>query len=146
MGQIFPLHCALNVLMIHFQSVLQQENLPRSTSSWGSSSPGWIRLCRPSTRPKKSGKILITSSKVPCYFLVVFFIWYLKFSNINVEHQSKLRNVENLDNARLGKLKTDRYDTYQAVMWLRENRHRFRAPIHEPPVLSVSVHFVSWVF
>jgi len=55
--------------------------------------------------------------------------------------RSKLKTLQDLDGARLNKLRGDRPDVYRAVIWLRENKHRFKATIHEPPILSVISHF-----
>lgn len=55
--------------------------------------------------------------------------------------RSKLKTLQDLDGARLNKLRGDRPDVYKAVMWLRDNKHRFKATIHEPPILSVILHY-----
>ncbi|XP_046447259.1 structural maintenance of chromosomes protein 5-like isoform X2 [Daphnia pulex] len=57
------------------------------------------------------------------------------------EFQSKVKSIEDIDKNRLNLLRADRGLTpvYEAVMWLRENKNKFRAPIHEPPLISLSV-------
>ena len=57
-------------------------------------------------------------------------------------YQSKLKNIEDVDKNRLDLLSGDHglTHTHQAVMWLRENKHKFRAPIHEPPLMPVRTH------
>lgn len=66
------------------------------------------------------------------------FIWY------GIEFQSKKKNIEDVDNQRLNALKTEFNlgQVYDAIIWLRANKDRFRAPIYEPPIISVSLFFV----
>ncbi|XP_052777305.1 structural maintenance of chromosomes protein 5-like [Mya arenaria] len=56
-------------------------------------------------------------------------------AGINKELQS-LRNIEN---QRLEGLRSKHRDTYTAVMWLRENKARFKGIIHEPIMLCVNM-------
>lgn len=53
-----------------------------------------------------------------------------------------MKSIEDIDKNRLNLLRADRGLTpvYEAVMWLRENKNKFRAPIHEPPLISVRLH------
>jgi hypothetical protein len=53
-----------------------------------------------------------------------------------------VKSIEDIDKNRLNLLRADRGLTpvYEAVMWLRENKNKFRAPIHEPPLISVRLH------
>ncbi|KAL4235855.1 Structural maintenance of chromosomes protein 5 [Mactra antiquata] len=58
--------------------------------------------------------------------------------NLNgIQHElTVLRNIENL---RLQTLRAKHKDTYDAVLWLRENQHQFQSTIHEPPMLCVNM-------
>ena len=42
-------------------------------------------------------------------------------------------------NRKLEILQRENPDAYQGVLWLRENRHQFKAPVHEPIMLSIEV-------
>ena len=54
---------------------------------------------------------------------------------------SSLRKLADVGERKLENLKRWDKDTYDAVLWLRqaENREKFKAPIIEPPCLSLSV-------
>ena len=43
-----------------------------------------------------------------------------------------------MKNRRLEHLRNRYKDTYNAVLWLRANQHKFHAPIHEPILLQAS--------
>ena len=49
-----------------------------------------------------------------------------------------MRRQRDQADSRLMLLQQKSGDTYDAIMWLRENQHRFRKPIVEPIVLVVS--------
>ena len=53
--------------------------------------------------------------------------------------QRRLEALESVSNQRLNNLKGFQKDTYQAVLWLRENKKRFKAEVYEPIVLLVNV-------
>jgi len=56
----------------------------------------------------------------------------------NINHiQRKIEQLENVANQRLNNLKSFQRDTYNAVIWLRENRHLFKEEVFEPIVLLV---------
>jgi len=52
---------------------------------------------------------------------------------------SKIKNMEDVDRNRLEMLRRDRPQVHEAVVWLRENKARFRGPIYEPLVLSLNI-------
>lgn len=52
--------------------------------------------------------------------------------------KSRITKLEDMKNRRLEFLRNRYKDTYNAVMWLRENQHRFKGPVHEPILLQVS--------
>ena len=49
-----------------------------------------------------------------------------------------MRRQRDQADSRLMLLQQKSGDTYDAIIWLRENQHRFRKPIVEPIVLVVS--------
>ena len=51
--------------------------------------------------------------------------------------KSRITKLEDMKNRRLEFLRNRYKDTYNAVIWLRENRHRFKGPVHEPILLQV---------
>ncbi len=55
--------------------------------------------------------------------------------NTNVTSQE----LDNIDAQRLAKLKERSMDAWTAVLWLRNNKSRFKSPIHEPIFMSLSV-------
>lgn len=55
-----------------------------------------------------------------------------------LECASKIRNIEDVDKKRLEMLRRERPQAYDAVMWLRNNKERFKANIYEPLAISVS--------
>lgn len=63
-----------------------------------------------------------------------------RIRNEIVEYQSKIKNIEDVDRNRLNMLRGEGLTPiYHAVIWLRENKNKFRAPIYEPPLISLSV-------
>ena len=66
-----------------------------------------------------------------------FFSAMLFFKDI----KSRITKLEDMKNRRLEFLRNRYKDTYNAVIWLRENQHRFKGPVHEPILLQVS----EWV-
>ncbi len=52
--------------------------------------------------------------------------------------QAALQKMQDIENRRLDVLRRKSKDTYDAVLWLRANKHLFRATIHEPLMLIVS--------
>ncbi|XP_060572956.1 structural maintenance of chromosomes protein 5-like [Ruditapes philippinarum] len=58
----------------------------------------------------------------------------------NINGMSKdLQALRNIENQRLQTLRAKHKDTYDAVMWLRENRDKFKGNIHEPIMLCVNM-------
>ena len=52
--------------------------------------------------------------------------------------QSRITGLEDMKNQRLRFLRNKHRDTYNAVMWLRENQDKFENPVHEPILMQVS--------
>lgn len=52
--------------------------------------------------------------------------------------QRDLQTLRNIENQRLQTLRAKHKDTYDAVMWLRENKDKFKGSIHVPIMLCVS--------
>ncbi|RMX36642.1 hypothetical protein pdam_00014991 [Pocillopora damicornis] len=52
--------------------------------------------------------------------------------------RSRISELEDMKNRRLEHLRNRYKDTYNAVLWLRANQHKFHAPIHEPILLQAS--------
>lgn len=60
--------------------------------------------------------------------------------NINREIarlQREQQDVQNVEAKKLNILKTRSHDAYRGVMWLRNNRDKFKSVIHEPMMLSI---------
>lgn len=58
---------------------------------------------------------------------------------IEAEHKSL-----NIEAKRLDLLRQKSMDSYKGVIWLRENRHLFSAPVHEPMLLNINVKDPSY--
>ncbi|ESP05608.1 hypothetical protein LOTGIDRAFT_102434, partial [Lottia gigantea] len=56
------------------------------------------------------------------------------------EMQLSLRRLQDIGNQRLESLRRSHRDTYEAVVWLRQNRDKFRGEICEPVLLCVNVY------
>ncbi|XP_031560445.1 structural maintenance of chromosomes protein 5-like [Actinia tenebrosa] len=56
---------------------------------------------------------------------------------------SRLNKLEDMKKLRLQYLRNHNRDTYNAVMWLRENKDKFSHPVHEPILLQVNMHDVN---
>ncbi|KAK3717890.1 hypothetical protein QZH41_014890, partial [Actinostola sp. cb2023] len=56
---------------------------------------------------------------------------------------SRLNRLEDIKKKRLEFLHNQFRDTYNAVMWLRENQDKFSHPVHEPILLQVNMHDVN---
>ncbi|XP_048583434.1 structural maintenance of chromosomes protein 5 [Nematostella vectensis] len=57
--------------------------------------------------------------------------------------QSRLHRLEDMRNQRLELLRTRFKDTYNAVMWLRDNQDKFSQPVHEPIMLQVNMKNIN---
>ncbi|XP_052749522.1 structural maintenance of chromosomes protein 5 [Galleria mellonella] len=53
-------------------------------------------------------------------------------------YQNKIRNLEDVSVKRLETLRLYSEDCYKAVMWFRENRDMFQAPVYEPMMLEIN--------
>jgi hypothetical protein len=53
--------------------------------------------------------------------------------------RERLNRLEDKKNQRLEYLRTRFKDTYDAVMWLRDNQDKFEKPVHEPIMLLVRI-------
>ncbi|SPO27738.1 related to SMC5 - Structural maintenance of chromosomes, required for cell viability [Ustilago trichophora] len=72
-----------------------------------------------------------------------------QIQDVNVESQTidkgtqayrqQLAQLDNVPQQRLEKIRVADENVYKAVMWLRENQHRFRKPVHEPVLLEISL-------
>ncbi|SNX85906.1 related to SMC5 - Structural maintenance of chromosomes, required for cell viability [Melanopsichium pennsylvanicum] len=72
-----------------------------------------------------------------------------QMQDVNVESQTidkgtqsyrnQLAQLDNVPQQRLEKLRGADEHVYKAVMWLRQNQHRFRKPVHEPVLLEISL-------
>ncbi len=52
----------------------------------------------------------------------------------------KLEQIDNIKNRRLDNLRNNRNkDLYNAIIWLRENKHHFKEEVFEPPAVTVSI-------
>ena len=56
---------------------------------------------------------------------------------------SRINKLEDMKKLRLQYLRNHNKDTYNAVMWLRENKNRFKHPVHEPILLLVFL--IRWL-
>ncbi|CAB3240501.1 unnamed protein product [Arctia plantaginis] len=52
--------------------------------------------------------------------------------------QNRIRNLEDVNIKRLETLRAYSEDCYNAVLWLRENRHLFQHDVHEPMMLEIN--------
>lgn len=57
--------------------------------------------------------------------------------------KSRIAQLEDMKNRRLEFLRNKHRDTYNAVMWLRANQHKFSSPVHEPILLQVEMKKVK---
>lgn len=74
--------------------------------------------------------------------------------DINIESQTldkgtqsyrqQLAQLDNVPQQRLEKIRAADENVYRATMWLRENQHRFRKPVHEPVLLEISLKDQSY--
>ncbi|KAK9469427.1 P-loop containing nucleoside triphosphate hydrolase protein [Lipomyces arxii] len=53
--------------------------------------------------------------------------------------KSELADLESADARKLHQLQKLSKDTYDAVIWLRQNKHRFKAEVYEPPILTLTI-------
>nr|WJN25114.1 structural maintenance of chromosome protein [Sporisorium sorghi] len=72
-----------------------------------------------------------------------------QIQDVNVESQTidkglnayrqQLAQFDDVPQQRLEKIRAADEGVYKAVMWLRQNQHRFRKPVHEPVLLEISL-------
>ncbi|XP_076444163.1 structural maintenance of chromosomes protein 5-like [Babylonia areolata] len=55
------------------------------------------------------------------------------------EAQQELRNIQDVGNQRLEQLRRIHKHTYDAVLWLRQNKNKFKATIYEPIILCLNM-------
>ncbi|OWF46168.1 Structural maintenance of chromosomes protein 5 [Mizuhopecten yessoensis] len=53
-------------------------------------------------------------------------------------YQQELRRIQNVENKRMEILRGKDKDTYNAVLWYKENKHQFRGNVHLPMMLSIN--------
>jgi structural maintenance of chromosomes protein 5 len=58
--------------------------------------------------------------------------------------QNRKRRLGEVSQRKLEQLKKYHFDTYQAVLWLRNNTHRFEDEIIEPPILQICMRNVEY--
>ncbi|XP_012286301.1 structural maintenance of chromosomes protein 5 isoform X2 [Orussus abietinus] len=61
-----------------------------------------------------------------------------------IAQQESLNAVKDVETKRMELLKRVSKDAYTAVLWLRQNRDKFSATIHEPMILTLSVRSVNF--
>ncbi|CDS01233.1 hypothetical protein, partial [Sporisorium scitamineum] len=54
-------------------------------------------------------------------------------------YRQQLAQLDDVPQQRLRKIQAVDEGVYKAVMWLRQNQHRFRKPVHEPVLLEISL-------
>ncbi|XP_052741955.1 structural maintenance of chromosomes protein 5 [Bicyclus anynana] len=54
------------------------------------------------------------------------------------QHQNRIRRLEDVNEIRLRTLADKNEDTYNAVMWLRDNMNKFQHPVYEPMMLQIN--------
>ncbi|KAG7220725.1 hypothetical protein INR49_017839, partial [Caranx melampygus] len=57
----------------------------------------------------------------------------------SVRLAKKLSDMNNMMNAKEEKLRERHRDTYEALQWLRQNKHQFEGNVHEPMMLMINV-------
>ncbi|XP_006816752.1 structural maintenance of chromosomes protein 5-like, partial [Saccoglossus kowalevskii] len=55
-------------------------------------------------------------------------------------HKDEIQKLNDLKDQRMRALQKRHRDTYNAVQWLRANKDRFKATIHEPMILTIDMH------
>nr|WJN25109.1 structural maintenance of chromosome protein [Moesziomyces parantarcticus] len=54
-------------------------------------------------------------------------------------YREQLARLDDVPQQRLEKIRAADDHVYRATMWLRENQHRFRKPVHEPVLLEIAL-------
>ena len=63
-----------------------------------------------------------------------------------LECQSKIKNIEDVDRNRINMLRQHNLSHVQeAIIWLRANKDKFRAPIYEPLIVSVRLSIYLYI-
>lgn len=98
-------------------------------------------------------RIMMRLCKLSCNNYADFIFWLpVKFIEcvsilhcfFNTDIRSRISELEDMKNRRLEHLRNRYKDTYNAVLWLRANQHKFHAPIHEPILLQASCAPIAW--
>ena len=55
----------------------------------------------------------------------------------------RIKELEDMNNQRMKYLRERYRDTFNAVMWLRNNKDKFKDTIHEPILLQVRIQHLS---
>ncbi|XP_005089499.1 structural maintenance of chromosomes protein 5 [Aplysia californica] len=55
------------------------------------------------------------------------------------DFEAQLKQIKDVNNRRLETLRILHQNTYDAVVWLRANKDRFKKPIHEPMIICLNV-------
>lgn len=55
------------------------------------------------------------------------------------DHERELQMARAVDAQRLELLRAKNPDAYKGVLWLRDNKHLFSSPVHEPMFLNINV-------
>jgi hypothetical protein len=71
---------------------------------------------------------------VSFYFSLLFVVCLTSFIILY-----RLKQLDNVDSQKLEKLGSFNKDAYDAVLWLRQNKDKFRMEIIEPPIISLTV-------
>ena len=66
-------------------------------------------------------------------------VYLMCLCNVHTDIKSRISKLEDMKNRRLEHLRNKYKDTYNAVLWLRANQHKFKAPVHEPILLQASL-------
>ncbi|EFN85556.1 structural maintenance of chromosomes protein 5 [Harpegnathos saltator] len=72
----------------------------------------------------------------------------LKYQEENLNREIRAAEAEhqslNINTKRMELLRQKSLDAYKGVLWLRENRDKFSAPVHEPMLLNINVKDASY--
>ncbi|KAK9458118.1 hypothetical protein V1511DRAFT_491802 [Dipodascopsis uninucleata] len=55
------------------------------------------------------------------------------------KYETELRSLESTSNRKLYAIRSYHSHTYDAIMWLRENKSLFKGEVFEPPILTISI-------
>lgn len=72
---------------------------------------------------------MLKQREAPCSSLFLV----LKSNNV------RLKRLDDVDVQKLHKLQNWDRDTHDAILWLRQNKHRFKMEVFEPPLMCLTV-------